>query len=67
MRKLLFSLTREEMDITKLSYKDAIPEPLNRQFTNRVSKLDALKNYQERKARVSTLFPEGSFNLWFIL
>lgn len=59
IRKLLLSLTKEEMDATRLSYKDTIPEPLNRQFTDRTSKHDALNNYQERQEKVKTLFPEG--------
>lgn len=63
MRTLLFSLSPQEMKTTRDGFKVNIPEPLNRQFTNRASRLDALKKYEERKEKVTILYPEGSLKL----
>jgi hypothetical protein len=62
MRQLLFSVTKEELNQISNDYKAKVPEPLNRKFTQRRNKGDAMVRYNERKEKVVTLFPTGKYN-----
>ena len=60
LKNLLFTLPKAEMKKVHEKYESRVPEPLNRQFPDRVNKEDAVKVYQARKAMKKTsLFPPG--------
>ena len=64
MKKLLFTLPKSEMKNIMDRYSTKIPEPLNRQFPDRVSKEEAVKGYKERKQKKKApLFPAGKFTI----
>lgn len=60
MKTLLFTLPKSEMKKALDKYSAKVPEPLNRQFPERKSKENAVKDYKARKKMTRTsLFPSG--------
>lgn len=60
MKKLLFSLTDAERKEVLEKYSSKQPEPLNRQFRERKSKEEAVKDYRARQqTRKTSLVPSG--------
>lgn len=62
MRNLLFSLSRTAMAAISTKYKAMVPEPLNRQFPERVDKKTAVEQHLKRKNTETSLYPPGSSN-----
>ena len=60
MRTILFNSTKKEKNAIKEKYKKRIPEPLNCQFPNRITKAQAIENNSVRKRRIAELFPSGN-------
>ena len=64
MKTLLFSLSMAEMEQTLNQGSSNIPEPLNRQFSNRLEKEQAVQNQLERQQKQQTeLFPPSKYLL----
>ena len=64
MKTLLFSLSMAEMEQTLNQGSSNIPEPLNRQFSNRLEKEQAVQNQLERQQKQQTeLFPPNKYLL----
>ena len=63
MKNLLFTLPKSEMKKIYMKQKQRELEPLTAQFTDRLSREDAIKRQKERKQKVTELFPTGTFNL----
>lgn len=61
MRMILFDTSKEKRTAIKEKYAKRVPEPLNRQFPNRVNKAQALENRGARKRRIAELFPSGIY------
>ena len=60
MRKLLFTLPRAVMKETFTRYSSKAPKSLTSVFEDRVTKVDAIKAYEERRQKDKTaLFPTG--------
>ena len=59
MKKLLFNTTKEERQKIKEKFKTKIPEPLNRQFAERLTKQQAVEIDGVRKRKISQLYPAG--------
>lgn len=59
MKQLLFKTSKEDRNAIKAKYNSKIPEPLNRQFPERVSKGQAIESHGVRKRRIAELFPSG--------
>ena len=60
MKKLLFSLTDAERKEVLEKYLSKQPEPLNRQFLERKSKEEAVKDYRARQQMSKTsVVPSG--------
>lgn len=45
-------------------YNEKVPEPLNRQFPERLDRDDAIEHQQGRKRARTKLFPFGKLFLW---
>ncbi|CAB4003930.1 Hypothetical predicted protein [Paramuricea clavata] len=61
MKELLFSLSREEMKTILSKYIKKTPKPLNFQFSEKLSKSEAVKKFQAKQQRNNTpLFPPGA-------
>ena len=68
MKKLLFSLTDAERKEVLEKYLSKQPEPLNRQFLERKSKEEAVKDYRARQQmRKTSLVPSGELLFYSIL
>ena len=60
LKKLLFNFPKEKREEIIKKYASRTPEPLNRQFSERLSKEEAIKAYNAKKAMKKTaLFPPG--------
>ena len=59
IKRLLFSMTKQERDNIRAKYKAKVPDPLNRQFPERASKDKAIKPHEARKELRTELFPSG--------
>ena len=59
IKSYLFTKSREELTKVKQKYDKKVPEPMNRQFLERNSKVDALECHRKRKERVPELFPSS--------
>ena len=59
IRKVLFRVPFNDLNATGKKYQEKIPLPLNRQFPERVSREDAVKNKENRKRTRAELFPPG--------
>ena len=60
LRKLLFNFPKEKREEIIKKYASRTPEPLNQQFSERLSKEEAIKAYKAKKAlKKTTLFPPG--------
>ena len=60
LKKLLFYFPKEKRKEIIKKYASRTPEPLNRQFSERLSKEEAIKAYNTKKAMKKTaLFPPG--------
>ena len=60
LKKLLFNFPKEKREEIIKKYASRTPEPLNRQFSERLSKEEAIKAYKAKKAMKKTaLFPPG--------
>jgi len=64
IRKLLFSLPQEALANKLQKYEAMVPEPLNRQFPDRVSKEDAISRKEERNKIRTHLFPAGTYTMY---
>lgn len=62
MRNLLVSLPRTAMAAISTKYKATVPEPLNRQFPEKVDKKTAVERHLKRKNTETRLYPPGSSN-----
>lgn len=60
MRDLLFSLPKEAMEDKVKQYKERAPEPLNRQFPERLERAAAIKKRDQRREAVTQLHPPGN-------
>ena len=58
--QVLFAITKEERELMREKYKTKVPEPLTSQFTERVSKEDAILRHASRKRTRTELFPSGT-------
>lgn len=56
---------QESLASTFRAYKSGAPEPLNRQFTERATRTDAIQRQSERHQLSTTLFPSGIY-IYFI-
>lgn len=66
MKTLLFTLPNDELEEVLARYSARAPEPLNRQFPERVSKAEAVKGFETRKKKKKTiLFPPGQLFVAF--
>ena len=60
LKKLLFYFPKEKREEIIKKYASRTPEPLNQQFSERLSKEEAIKAYKTKKAMKKTaLFPAG--------
>lgn len=59
IKKLLFSLPVQTMSSVMARYNENVPEPLNRQFPERLSRDEAIENQRGRKRARTELFPSG--------
>ena len=59
MRNLLFSLSKTALKAVSKKYKSMVPEPLNRQFPERVDKATAVQRHLKRKNAETPLYPQG--------
>ena len=60
LKKLLFNFPKEKREEIIKKYASRIPEPLNQQFSKRLSEEEAIKAYNAKKAMKKTaLFPLG--------
>jgi len=61
IRRELFSVTsKSQFKSVADKYSAKVPPPLSSQFTERVNKSEAVKNYRERQKReVTQLYPSG--------
>lgn len=57
IKRLLFSMTKQERDNIRAKYKAKIPDPLNHQFPERASKDIAKRRHEARKELRTELFP----------
>lgn len=60
MRELLLATSKQEMKSVADKYKKKMPEPLNRQFPDQVTKTKALENAVLHKRQVAELYPSGT-------
>lgn len=56
----MFEMSEDARAKQLAKYSDMVPEPLNRQFSHRVSKDEAISRKEERLKMRATLFPEGN-------
>ncbi len=62
LKHLLFTLPKCEMEKVLQKYSAKTPEPLNRQFPDRLSKEEAVLSFKARKQKKKTsLFPSSKF------
>ncbi len=59
VRNVMFNRTDEEFELILQNYKDKEPAPLNTQFPDRRSKVDAIERKLQRSRASSQLFPAG--------
>ena len=60
LKKLLFYFPKEKREEIIKKYASRTPEPLNQQFSERLSEEEATKAYKAKKAMKRTaLFPPG--------
>ena len=57
--EVLFTLPLEDMESIIAKYCKNVPEPLNRQFPDRLPKEEAIKVHKTRKSNITTLYPPG--------
>ena len=55
----MFNTPMEALKETVERYDEHVPEPLNRQFPNRLERAEAIKHQMERKKLVTELFLQG--------
>ena len=60
IKNLLFITSKEDRNRVKEKYKEKVPDPLNRQFPDRVPKEQAIENHGARKQLIAELFPAGT-------
>ena len=59
IKRLLFSMTKQERDNIRAKYKAKIPDPLSHHFPERTSKDTAIRCHEARKELRTELFPSG--------
>lgn len=59
IKKLLFSLPVQTRSTVMARYNEKVPEPLNRQFPERLSREEAIEHQKGRKRARTELFPSG--------
>ena len=59
IKRLLFSMTKQERDNIRAKYKAKIPDPLNHRFPERTSKDTTIRRHEARKELRTELFPSG--------
>lgn len=64
IKKLLFSLPVQTMSSVMARYNEKGPEPLNRQFPERLSKDKATESQKGRERARTELLPSGKLLLW---
>lgn len=60
----MFSLPLPTLSAIMAQYQERVPEPLNRQFPERLPRDEAIKRQAERKRTRTELFPSGNFFVW---
>ena len=60
IKNLLFITSKEDRNRVKEKYKEKVPDPLNRQFPDRVPKEQAIENHGARKRLIAELLPAGT-------
>lgn len=63
IKKLLFSLPVQTMSSVMARYNEKVPEPLNRQFPERLSKDKAIESQKVRERARTELLPSGKLLL----
>lgn len=63
IKKLLFSLPVQTMSSVMARYNEKVPEPLNRQFPERLSKDKAIESQKGRERARTELLPSGKLLL----
>lgn len=61
LKESLFSMDVSEMKLIFDKYNARVPEPLNRQFQERLTKTESVQKYNERKQRSANLYPDSKF------
>ena len=68
LKKLLFTLPKSKLKEILARWAAKAPEPLNRQFPERLNKEEAIKGYNAKKQmKKTTLFPPGWFSIYFFV
>jgi len=62
VRKLLFSLPLKDLGDVLQKYEEKVPEPLNRQFPERLGKDDAIHNKEKKRGPDQSYFPPVNNN-----
>lgn len=62
VRKLLFSLPLKDLGDVLKKYEEKVPEPLNRQFPERLGKDDAIHNKEKKRGPDQSYFPPVNNN-----
>ena len=59
IKLLLFTLEKSELEKIRKKLEKKVPKPLDTQFENRLSKLDSVKKYVEKKnaGKTTAAFP----------
>lgn len=60
IKRLLFSMTKQERDNIRAKYKAKIPDPLNHQFPERASKDLAIRCHEACKELQTELLASGT-------
>ena len=61
MKKLLVTMSKAEMKEVYQRQKQKEPDPLTAQFSDRLSREDAIKRQIERQKKTVNLVPSGTF------
>ncbi len=64
MSELLFLMQPKELKEIIDRYKKKTPEPLNRQFKERVGKAEAVTKFLAKKKLTTEYYPPGENNFW---
>lgn len=67
MSELLFTMQPQELKEILDRYKKKTPEPLNRQFKERLGKTEAVAKFLARKKLTTEYYPPGEHNFWLLI